>query len=182
VLSVCLLAVAGGMLAARILLRLAVDDGKARADPAPAAVGDAVPTSFGAIAIEHVQKLRGLSAPAVGGVTHFPSFVPAEQTQVQVVFSLANLRARPVTYSPEQFRLRAGRGEPEIVPRTSSLAPGTLEPGATIEAELGFVVLRDGSRLRLEFADPGRREPIVVDLGRTLRPRARAPGTEGHRH
>lgn len=173
--SVAFLAIVGAVLAVRIL----GGDESARV-PAPSAVAKSVPTSFGAIAVEDVQELRGLSSRAVGGVTHFPSFVPAEQTQVQVLVSLSNLRGRRVSYSAEQFRLLAGGRE--ITPRASGLTPGTLEPGASVETQLRFLAPRDGSTLRLAFADPGRREPIVIGLGRTSRASARPGGSEGHRH
>lgn len=171
-------ALVGAALAARIVLDR--DAGDRPAALAPAAVGDEVPTSFGAIVVQQVQRLQGLTARAVGGVTHFPSFVGAERTQVQVRLSLTNRRGRPATYSATQFRLRAGSSA--IAPRQSRLPSATLPPGATIDTELSFIAPRDGSLLRLEFADRGRAGAIVVDLGRTLRPRARSPDGEGHRH
>lgn len=121
--------------------------------------------SFGSLAIAGVRTLPGLGARALAGVTHFPSYVPPNQMRVDVAVVLTNRLDRPVRYAPVQFRLRV-RGARPAAAAAGSTAATVLEPRASLEARLEFVLPRRGSTLRLEFRDPGRRRPILVELGR----------------
>jgi hypothetical protein len=137
-----------------------------------------VRASFGSLAIADVRTLPGLSARALAGVTHFPSYVPPTAMLVQLAVVLTNELDRSVRYVPDQFRLRAG----SRTRRTSGgSTPATgLKPHASLDVRLDFVVPRAGSRLQLEFRDPRRRRPIVIDLGRA-RERA-VKNVESHAH
>lgn len=173
--AVASLALAGGGLAV-VTLRgapaAAKHDHRTRGNAAPRPsrkddIGRSIPTSFGVIAVESVQKLRGLTAKQLSGVTHFPSYVSPQRMQVQVFVELTNMRPNPVRYSPRQFRLRVGSGRP--VPITAASIPGgTLQPSASIDGLLNFVaprVTRSGPRVWLEFRDPGKTRPVRFDLG-----------------
>lgn len=147
------------------------------------AVGDEVPVSFGAMAVQSVNKNRGLRAKELAGVTHgISGFVPARDVQIDVSVTMTNLLERPAAYSPKRFTLVTSRGK-RIAPRGTSLLTAELQPAASVEGRLTFIAPRDGSKLRLEFRDSGRSTPIVVDLGRTghatLADRDRGHG--GHR-
>jgi hypothetical protein len=154
------LALAGAALSARLLT--------AGADGALHQHGTAgsVRASFGSLAIAEVRTLPGLTPRALAGVTHFPSYVPPTSMRVQVTVVLTNTLDRPVRYAPEQFRLWAG------VRRTSRASGGStpaiaLQPRASLEARLEFVVPRRGSRLWLEYGDPGRPRTTLIDVGRS---------------
>jgi hypothetical protein len=153
------LALAGAALSARLLTA-----GTAGAVHQHGAAGS-VPASFGSLAVAEVRTLPGLTAKALAGVTHYPSYLPPTSMRVQVTVVLANALGRPVPYAPEQFRLWAG------LRRTTRASGGStpataLQPRASLEAQLEFVVPRGGSRLWLEYGDPGRPRATVIDLGR----------------
>jgi hypothetical protein len=171
------LALAGAVLSARLVTAptaVAFDQHGAHQHGAAGSVR----ASFGSLAVADVQTLPGLTARAVAGVTHFPSYVPETAMQVRVVVVLTNALDGPVRYDPQQFRLRAGS-------RTTRASGGStlataVEPRASLEARLEFVVPRGGSRLRLEFRDPGRLRPIVIDLGRARERAVKKVETHAH--
>ena len=159
--------VAGALLTANLIATGA----PATAPPpsGPFAVGDDVPTSFGVVAVEGVQKLNGVTAKALAGANHgIQNYVPPSKVQLQAYVTLTNLSDAPVEYSPRQFAIvrQNGRLIPEL---SGSLRPGRLLPHASIDARLSFVAPRDGKRLSIEFKDPSRAKPIVIGLGRTSR-------------
>ena len=75
----------------------------------------------------------------------------------------------------QQFKLHAtrgerpGRGSRSLRLSRATVPPGTLQPQASIDATLTFVVPRDGRKLWLSFNDPARAPPVLFDLGRTDR-------------
>jgi hypothetical protein len=142
----------------------------------PAAIGQDVRTSFGVAAVEGITKMSGPTAKKLAGVTHgIQSLVPPNKLQVNATVTITNLLAKPLHYSPAQFTMHATRGGKfSRGARTfrlvrASVAPGTLQPDASIEATLNFVAPRDGSRLWMTFDDPAGGPPVVFDLGRTDR-------------
>jgi hypothetical protein len=142
----------------------------------PAAIAQDVPTSFGVVAVESVTQNAGPTAKALAGMTHgVGNLVPPNKIQVDATVTLTNLRGKLAHYSPQQFRLHATRaGKPARGDRSFRLAratvpPGTLQPNASIDATLTFVVPRDGKKLWMTFNDPARGPPVLFDLGRTDR-------------
>lgn len=130
-------------------------------------VGRALRTSFGVFALENVDKVTGMTAKQLAGMTHFPSYVAANLMQVQVALQITNLENHTVEYSPEQFRLVVGSGRPIRLARTT-LPGGTLQPSASIDGQLTFITPRRShgrEHLWLEFRDPGTNTPIRADLG-----------------
>ena len=172
---VLILAAAGAYLAAGV-----VGSGSG-SDPVTAAVkkqkeptggwsiGDSVYTSFGAVAVEAVEKGAGLSAKDLSGVTHgIKNLVPPNKVQVQATVTLTNLlNERTVDYSPTQFRLLVGKKRKPVKDVRASFRPGTLQPNASISGQVKFIAPRTGSRLWIEFTDPKRAKPMLIDLGRT---------------
>jgi hypothetical protein len=173
VLSVVALA-AGGVVIAVGALQQGASAPATPAPKGPFGVSQDIPTSFGAIAIDNVEKLNGMKAKDLTGMTHFPSYVKPNQVQVQASVSITNLLPRTVDYSPTQFRLLVGEKRKPVDEVRASFRPGTLQPDASVSGQLKFVAPRNGSKLWLEFADPARRAPIVIDLGRTGRTPATA--------
>jgi hypothetical protein len=146
-------------------------------------VGRELRTSFGVLAVVSVQQTPGVTAKALGGVTHFPSYVPPNKMQVRVALELSNMLDHPVPYSARQFRLRVGDGPP-IAPSGASIRSGTLQPTAAVDQTLSFVVPRNerrGVHLILQFRDRGGEPPLVVQLG-TARPAAALPPAQNHDH
>jgi Domain of unknown function (DUF4352) len=135
----------------------------------PFGVSQDIPTSFGAVAIDNVEKVNGLTAKALSGVTHgISNYVPPNKTQVQASVTLTNLlNDRSQAYTPTQFRLLVGKDRKPIKEVRASFRPGSLQPGASMSGQLKFIAPRNGSKLWIEFTDPKRSEPVLIDLGKT---------------
>jgi hypothetical protein len=130
-----------------------------------------IPTSFGAVAIDNVEKVNGLTAKALSGVTHgISNYVPPNKVQVQASVTLTNLlNDRSQAYSPTQFRLLVGKNRKPVKDVRASFRPGRLQPGASISGQVKFIAPRNGSKLWIEFTDPKRAKPMLIDLGKTGR-------------
>jgi hypothetical protein len=177
-------ALAGAALAAGIAFSSA--DHAAAPAAAPSAADDLgreLRTSFGVLAVVSLQQTPGLSAKALAGLTHFPSYVPPSRMQVRVSLQLSNVLDHPVRYSVSQFRLRVGDGAP-IAPSGASIPSGTLQPSAAVDQTLSFIVPRNerrGAHLILEFRERGGEPPLVVELG-TVRSAAAPPPARKQDH
>jgi hypothetical protein len=132
------------------------------------AVAEDIRTSFGFVAVEHADTVKGLTSKDLAGAVHgIGDFVGAERAMVKASITLRNGPVRALPYSPRQFTLVATtrRGKVKRYPvSNASVRDGILQPDAAVDASLGFVVPRDNARLALEFTDPGRERPIVIDL------------------
>ena len=168
-----LLALAGVYLSLGVLAR---EEQAATLDPSTVvatpvhgqyAVGDTIPTSFGLLTISEVKKLNGLTASALAGVTHgIGSLLRPDQVMVQVSFQLTNLSAQPRPYSTKPFRLIVQKTHQTLPVFSATFSHGTLQPHSSVDGTAGFGAPRNGSRLILQFHDPGAAKPIVIDLGR----------------
>ena len=162
------LVLVGGYLAIGLIANGAPKDPVIALPEGPFGTSQDIPASFGVVAVEHVEKLNGLGAKALAGVTHgISGFVAPNKVQVQASVTLTNLLDHPISYDPRQFRLVVGKDKKPINEVQSNLRPGTLQPDASIDSQLKFIAPRDGSKLWIEFSDPGRAKPILIDLGRT---------------
>ena len=163
-------AVLGAVLAANVFAGGATHAGAtAPAATGPFRVAQDVPTSFGFVAVEHAEQMKGLTARQLGGAVHgIGNFVARDQVLVQASVTLTNTRLEPLDYKPSQFRLVARRdGEVTRHPLShATVRAGTLQPDAAVDARLSFVAPRNGSELAIEFTDPGRATPVVIELGR----------------
>ena len=134
----------------------------------PFAVAQDIETSFGWVAVEHAETVKGLTAKQLGGAVHgIGDFVGAERALVKTSITLRNGPARVLPYSLSQFTLVATgkRGNVRRYPVSSAtVRDGLLQPDAAVDAGLAFVIPRNGARLALEFTDPGAKQAIVVDL------------------
>jgi hypothetical protein len=158
----------GGYLAVGLVSTGAPKDPVIALPKGPFGTSQDIPASFGVVAVEHVEKINGLGAKSLAGVTHgISGFVPPNKVQVQASVTLTNLLDHPIKYDPRQFRLLVGKNLKPLDEVQSNLRPGTLQPDASIDSQLKFIAPRDGSKLWIAFSDPGRAKPILVDLGRT---------------
>jgi hypothetical protein len=129
-------------------------------------VGQNIKTSFGVLVIEHVDEVAGLTAGDLAGNTHgIQNYITPDKIQIQVFVRFTNNLSGPVDYSPEQFQLKTLNKQEPLQLFGASIRPGTLQPGASINATLSFVTDRDGSNLWVEYHDPALNHPIYVDLG-----------------
>jgi hypothetical protein len=137
----------------------------------PFGVSQDIPTSFGAVAIDNVEKVNGLTAKALSGVTHgISNYVPPNKVQVQASVTLTNLlEAKSQAYSPTQFRLLVGKDKKPVKEVRASFRPGRLQPGANMSGQLLFIAPRNGAKLWIEYTDPKRSAPVLIDLGKTGR-------------
>ena len=168
VLSVAVLAIAGAVVSAGVIAR--GDAGPAVPElKGPFGTAQDIPTSFGAIAVDSVEKVNGLTAKSLAGMTHgISNYIAPDKTQVQATVTLTNLlNEQTVDYSPTQFRLLVGDDRKPVKEMRASFRPGTLQPNASISGQVKYVAPRSGSRLWIEFTDPKRPKPILIDLGRT---------------
>ena len=172
------LAVAGGLLA-RGMIEAGRDTAALQRDASlapkePAAIAQDVPTSFGVVAVESMTKNAGPTAKALAGMTHgVGNLVPPNKLQVDVTVTLTNLKeqgravlAGAVRAPRHPAATSRRRGTRSFRLARASVPPGTLQPNASIDATLTYVVPRDGSKLWMTFDDAARAPPILFDLGR----------------
>ena len=119
-----------------------------------------VATSFGVVAAESMETHTGPdSVSQVGKVTVAPT-----QIQVRVVVAITNEQSSPITYSPDEFTLLTDKGATPLKLSATSLKGATLQPRAHIEGRLLFVAPAGAKNFTLRFADPGRSQPILIEL------------------
>jgi hypothetical protein len=184
------LAIGGGLLGLRLLQT--GTETAAVAHVGPSGLGVPAPTSYGAVEVESVQQVRGLTPKQLAGMTHgIQSLVKADKMQVQLVLALRNTHGSTYDYNPYKFVLRVGRpgGKTKAYPpQTTSVRAGRLAAHSSMETTIGFVVPRfnrKGSHIALGLSEPGR-APINLDLG-PARPggslaAVRAALAQGHVH
>ena len=91
------------------------------------AIGQDVPTSFGAVAIDSLGRS------------------PTRPSEMVAFVALTNLAHRPVAYSPAQFRLLGGPRRRPLAGLRMTFRAGTLQPAASFSGQLRFPAPRDGS-------------------------------------
>jgi hypothetical protein len=184
--AVACAAVVGVVLAVSLLTGSA---GGHAADAAsgPFAVAEEAPTSFGHVAVEHAETVKGLTAKQLNGAVHgIGSFVAGDKALVTASITLRNGVQGPTDYQLSQFELRAttkGGAVKRYPVSHATVADGTLQPDAAVDARLAFVVPREKATLALEFDDPGAKAPVVIELDNKTRDlSAAAKRALGHAH
>jgi hypothetical protein len=181
VLAALVLAAAGAVIAVGVIRGGAAHQQVALSD-GPFGIGQDIPVSFGALGVESVQRINGLTAKQLSSSTHgIAHLIKPGEVRVQTSITLTNLLDKPVAYSPSQFRLIAGKSKPRA-PFSSSISPGTLQPSASIDAIVSFVVPANGDKLRMAFYDRGRKAPVLIDLGRVGKTTPDSAFDRFHRH
>jgi hypothetical protein len=183
VIFVALALVAFGAFVAVGVVRSGAADGRVGLPNGPFGISQDIPTSFGALGIESVQKINALTAKQLSSSTHgIAHLIRPGQERVQTSVTFTNLLDKPVAYSPAQFRLiSGGKGKP-LAPFSSSIRPGTLQPSASIDAVISFVVPANGKKLQMAFYDRGRKAPVLVDLGRVGKTTPDSAFNHFHKH
>jgi len=164
--AVACAAVVGVVLAVSLLTGSAA--GHATHAAAVFGVAEDVTTSFGYVAVEHAETVKGLTAKQLAGAVHgIGSYVPPEKALVTASITLRNGVQGPTDYQLSQFTLRATtkKGAVKRYPVShATVADGTLQPDAAVDARLAFVVPRENAKLAIEFDDPAAKAPIVIEL------------------
>jgi len=174
---IAILALAGVAIA--IWTFTASDPGGGHAHPAE--IGQAIPTSFGAVTVQRAQTLAGLTSGDLGGVTHgIQNLVLSDKAQVEVAFLLGNTSRAPVRVDPSQFRLIVEGATDPVAASGSTVQPLWLRPGASVEASVTFVVPQTGALMSVAYRDPGADAAITVPIG--ILGQAPAPVDSGHSH
>jgi len=156
------LALAGTMIAILTLAAGHEDGGL----PGTSAIGHPITTSFGTITVESAETISGLTSGDLGGVTHgIQNLVLSDKAQVEVAVLFANTGDVPVRVTPSQFQLIVEGTPDPVAPTGSTMRPLSLEPGASVEASLTFVVPQSGARMTVGYADPGNAAAITVPIG-----------------
>jgi hypothetical protein len=165
--ALALALVAVGVFVAVGVVRSGSTTHSVRLPDGPFGISQDIPTSFGALGVESVQRINGLTAKQLSSSTHgIAHLIQPGEVRVQTSVTFTNLLDKPVAYSPSQFRLiTVGKGKPQA-PFSSSIHAGTLQPSASIDAVISFVVPANGSKLQMAFYDLGRKAPVLIDLGR----------------
>jgi hypothetical protein len=191
--AVVAMTLAGAVIAAGIVARGVPVETPPPTVSGPFTIGETARTSFGVLAVESAERLKGLTAKDLAGMTHgISGYVPPDKVQVQVSVTMRNLLRDPSRWSPSQFRLvTASRPATASVAKgrtatSSSARPGRLQPDAALDARIAFLVPRDGKKLYLQFREKPTSKPLVFDLGRSSGRKASAAelstGLFGHQH
>jgi hypothetical protein len=186
--AVACAAVVGVVLAASLLTGSPNADAHgAHAATGPFGVAEDVATSFGYVAVEHAETVKGLTAKDLAGAVHgIGSHVAGDKALVTASITLRNGPVRPTDYALGQFQLRATtkQGAVKRYPVShATVADGTLQPDAALDARLAFVVPRENATLAVEFDDPATKAPVVIELdNRTRKLSAAAKRALGHAH
>ena len=160
--GVLVLALVGGLVVFMTTIRGTNTVDRRQGAPLATSVG----TDFGFLTVPYIQKLNGLTAKDLSGALHGVSgLVLAGNQQVQVTMELSSTEHSKVTpYRVDDFALLAGDGSKVYAPVATTIHNGTLQPNASVTGHLGFVVPKDGSRLRLRYA-PKVGKSVLVELG-----------------
>jgi hypothetical protein len=148
--------------------RISPPDAGAAGGPGGYGITDPVPTSFGTVGVEFVRAVDGVTNRALKGGSHGVSgLVDPEHAQIQTAVSLTNDLDTPFAFKTSQFRLLVTANGKTAAQSASSgdLPNSRILPHAGIQGHLSFVVPRTGAQLALEFTDPGRAKPVVIQLG-----------------
>jgi hypothetical protein len=188
------MALAGAVISAGIFVRgVPPAETPAPTKTGPFTMGETAQTSFGVVAVEAADRLKGLTAKQLAGMNHgISGYVPPDKVQVQVSITMRNLLTETAKWSPEQFRLvtassvraaTVAKGRGAV---SSTARPGTLQPDAGLDARIAFVVPRNRKGLFLQYRETPSARPLVFDLGKsTGRPpsaKELSTGVFNHRH
>lgn len=144
-------------------------------------IGDDVETSFGIVAVEYVRSLEGVSSRALAGASHgVAGLVDNQHAQIQAALAVTNRISKPLSFTVDQVHLRVQqRGRTTVLEPVTGDIPNTrVLSNAGIEGHLDFVVPKKGARFTLEFDDPARSEPVLINLGKI----DFSPMGSGHEH
>jgi hypothetical protein len=185
--TVLVVAVAGAILDIRLARtrseRAALS---ALADPATPGLqlGQPIRSSFGALTVDAATVDNGLTSEDLGGMNHGVSGLVAQgYAEITVQVTLNNTTHHPVIVQASQFRMLRQRNaksrQTSVTASATTLQAGPLPGRSSVDVRVTFVTATDGSRLWLQYADPGRATPALVELGSTAK--IAAP-VGGHQH
>jgi hypothetical protein len=125
--------------------------------------------------VTHVEEVKGLTQEDLAGMSHgIQSLVTQDKTLITV--SLIITAGDSVTsFDPEQLQAYAVGSDTPIPAVGGTVSAGTLDPRASLEGAVSFVVPRDGSTLVMRGTDQSHSVPLLqVDVS--------SPGPTDHAH
>ena len=137
-----------------------------------------VPTSFGSLWVESSHQI---TLPQTDNKDNFgmPIMGAPDKVMLEVTVRLANTDTAPVDVTPDRFSLRLGPGTAPIAVEGARFESVRLLPAAVFDARVQFPVTGGDYQPTLLFEDPGRSEPIALELNRT---RFQQPAGNQHQH
>jgi hypothetical protein len=161
--------------------------GTERAQPAAAAalghktifaIGDAAPTSFGALGVVEARVAPGLTNQQLGGMTHgISGLIGARTSQLQVSLVVTNSTYAGTPWTAADYRAVSARTGREFAPVGGTSESGTLAPGSSLDLVLNYVVPRNGDHYVLRVRDGNRFVRVhLIQVGKA------PPGTTGLDH
>lgn len=137
-----------------------------------------VATSFGALWVESSHQV---TLPQTDNKDNFgmPIMGAPDKVMLEVTVRLANTDKVPVDVTPDRFSLRLGPGTAPIAVEGARFESVRLLPAAVFDARVQFPVTGAEYQPTLLFEDPGRSEPIALELSRT---RFQQPAGSQHQH
>jgi hypothetical protein len=161
-------------LVAGVIGLLFATDGPPSLPPAPPHLGQAVPTSFGVVSVDQVERLAASNPDR-------RELSPGE-SELQVALTSINVLDHSVPYSRDQVSLRIGRNGLPIQVKTASIASHELQASTAFRGVFRFVVPTGVSNLWIGFKDPGRSTPILIHLGNGPFPVGLSTAYNPHQH
>jgi hypothetical protein len=152
VIGVAALAVAAGVAGLRLAAAEPVAVSVARAPH----LGQAVPTSFGVVSVDQVERLAESNPDR--------RKLAPQQSELQVAVTMINVRTRAVPFSRRQVSLRIGRDGVPIPVDTASVRSGLLRERTAFRTVYRFVIARAAADLWFAYDDP-RGRSILIRLG-----------------
>jgi hypothetical protein len=117
--------------------------------------------------VTHAEQVRGLSDSALGGMSHGIMSLVRDDKALVTLRMVVTAGDSAVTYDARGLRAHvsgsgyAGGSTAGAKPVGGLLVPGRLEPHASIEGYLSFVVPRDGARITLGASGDSREIPLL---------------------
>ncbi len=137
-----------------------------RGDPA------SLPLGRSTVVVTHVERVTGLTEADLAGMAHNISGLVRDDHVLVRVSVRVTAGSRATTFDTSELRIFAGAHAAGRRPVGGSVGRGRLQPHASLEGALSFVVPRNGATLRLGSTSTSRRVPLAhVDT---------APAGAGH--
>lgn len=135
--------------------------------------GQPIRISYGALTVDAASLDNGLTSEDLGGMNHGVSgLVSQGYAEVTVQVTVNNATHHPVILQANQFHMLRQAGTKHrvsIAAAATTLQAGPLPGRASVDTRLTFVTPTDGSRLWLQYTDPGHAQQVLVDLGSTAK-------------
>jgi hypothetical protein len=124
--------------------------------------GRGVWTTFGSVAV--LAHRRGVETGVVSGHGHDGGTASRTVSRVhRIDVEVHNGTARPLLFSPGQFRLRLASDGPSMTPFDAGMAPAALAAGSTVQTWVSYLLPPEADDdAAVEFTEAGPSRTIAV--------------------